>query len=56
MLINFRENQKGHEKIQSSRTSNIEHKRHIMKTKKTKLTIPKTKQMSNTDHPTKSRR
>jgi hypothetical protein len=53
MLINFRKNQRGHAKIQSSRTSNIEHKRHIVKTKKKKLTILKTKQMSNTD-PTKA--
>ena len=48
MLINFRKNQRGHAKIQSSKTSNIEHKRHIVKTKKTRLTILKTKQMSNT--------
>ena len=53
MLINFRKSQRGHAKIQSSRTSNIEHKRHIVKAKKSKLTIPKTKQMSNTD-PTKA--
>ena len=49
MLINFRKSQRGHAKIQSSRTSNIEHKRHIAKTKKTKLTILKTKQMSSTE-------
>ena len=53
MLINFRKNQRGQAKIQSSRTSNIEHKRHIVKTKKSKLTILKNKQMSNTD-PTKA--
>ena len=34
MLINIRENQRGNEKIQSSRTSNIRHIRHIVKTKK----------------------
>ena len=34
MLINFRENQRGHEQIQSSRTSNTEHIRHVAKTKK----------------------
>ena len=49
MLINFRKNQRGHAKIQSSRTSNIEHIRHIAKTKKSKLTILKNKQMSNTE-------
>jgi Mg2+/Co2+ transporter CorC len=48
MLINLRENQRGHDKIQSRTTSNIEHILHIAKTKKRKLTIPKTKQMSNT--------
>jgi hypothetical protein len=53
MLINLRENQRGHDKIQYRRTNNIEHIRHKVKTKKRKLTIPKTKQMSNTD-PTKS--
>ena len=45
MLINLRENQRGHEKIKSRRTSNIEHIRHIAKSKKTKLAIPKTKQI-----------
>jgi len=55
MLINFRENQRGNKKIQSSRTSNIGYIRHRVKTKKAKLTILKAKQMSNTD-PTKSRR
>jgi hypothetical protein len=34
MLINMRENQRGNEKIQSSRTSNIRHIRHIVKTRK----------------------
>ncbi len=53
MLINFRENQRGHEQIQSNRTSNMEHIQHIAKKKK--LTIPKTKQMSNT-YPTNSSR
>jgi hypothetical protein len=39
MLINLRENQRGHDKIQSRRTNNIEHIRHKAKTKKRKLTI-----------------
>jgi hypothetical protein len=38
MLINLRENQKGHEKIQPRKTSNIENIRQITKRKKTKLT------------------
>jgi hypothetical protein len=37
MLINFRKNHRGHAKIQSSRTSNIEHKRHIVKKKENKI-------------------
>ena len=37
MLINFRENQRGHEQIQSSRTSNTEHIRHVAKTKKKQI-------------------
>ena len=42
MLINFRENQWGHEQIQSSRRSNTEHIRHVAKTKK--------KQINNTEN------
>ena len=42
MLINFRENQRGHEQIQSNRTSNMEHIRHIAKTK--------TKQINNNEN------
>ena len=53
MLINCRANQRGHDKIQSRTTSNIEHIRYIAKTKKSKLTIPKTKKMSYAD-PTKA--
>ena len=53
MLINFIENQRAMQKYKPVEQSNIGHKRHIAKTKKTKLIIPKAKQMSNTD-PTKS--
>jgi hypothetical protein len=42
MLINFRENQRGQEQIQSNRTSNMEHIRHIAKTK--------TKQINNNEN------
>jgi hypothetical protein len=42
MLINCRENQRGQEQIQSNRTSNMEHIRHIAKTK--------TKQINNNEN------